>query len=89
MKNDLLNVFGQPDDFKMALYSSWSDAAEAQCLIIKLKARYHFNAELVEELEEVLTQLAECGDSVQSFAPNFHRKTLQDWAEAAAEANHP
>lgn len=85
----LLNVFGEPDDMKQALYSSWADSQDARCLLIKLKARYHFNKELVEELEEVLGKLEECSESVKSFAPNYHRETIEGWAQAAAEANHP
>ena len=28
---DELNVFGEPDDIKQALYSSWTDAEDALC----------------------------------------------------------
>lgn len=83
------NVFGEPDDIQQALYSSWGEAEEARCLLITLKARYHFNAELVEELGEVLSKLKECGDAVKSFAPAYHRETLEGWAQAAAESSHP
>ena len=86
---DKLNVFGEPDDIQQALYSSWGDAMNARCMVMALKARYHFNKELVEELNEVLEQLEECSESVKSFAPNYHRETLEGWAQAAAEANHP
>lgn len=86
---NLTNVFGEPDDIKQALYSSWSDSQDARCLLIRLKARYHFNKELVEELTEVLEKLEKCSESVKSFAPNYHRETLEGWAQAAAEANHP
>lgn len=85
----LTNVFGEPDDFRQALYSSWADAEDARCLVIALKARYHFNKELVAELSEVLEQLEQCSQSVRDFAPNYHRETVEGWAEAAAEANHP
>ena len=86
---NLTNVFGEPDDIKQALYSSWSDSQDARCLLIRLKARYHFNKELVEELAEVLEKLEKCSESVKSFAPNYHRETIEGWAQAAAEANHP
>jgi len=36
-----------------------------------------------------LEQLEKCSESVKSFAPNYHRETLEGWAQAAAEANHP
>ncbi len=86
---NLTNVFGEPDDIKQALYSSWAGAEDARCLLIKLKARYHFNPELKGELDEILVQLEKCGDSVRDFAPNYYRETLEGWAQAAAEANHP
>jgi len=85
----LLNVFDEPDDIQQALYSSWADSQDARCLLIKLRARYHFNKELVEELSEVLEQLEKCSESVKSFAPNYHRETLEGWAQAAAEMSHP
>lgn len=83
------NVFGEPDDMKMALYSSWGESQIAHNLVSRLKARYHFNKELGEELQEVLDQLAKCSESVRSFAPAYHRETLEGWAQEAAEANHP
>jgi hypothetical protein len=83
------NVFGEPDDIKQALYSSWADAEDARCLVVALKARYHFNSELKGELDAILEQLEKCGQSVRDFAPNFYRETVEDWAQAAAESNHP
>ena len=83
------NVFGEPDDIKMALYASWGEAQIAHNFVARLKARYHFNKELVEELSEVLEQLDKCSESVKSFAPAYHRETLEGWAQEAAEANHP
>ena len=32
MKTEELNVFGEPDDIKQALYSSWADAEDALCM---------------------------------------------------------
>ena len=86
---NLTNVFGEPDDIKQALYSSWAEAEDARCMVIKLKARYHFNPELKDELDEILAQLEQCGDSVRDFAPNYYRETVEGWAQGAAEANHP
>jgi len=88
MKN-LVNVFGESDDVKQALYSSWADAEDARCLVVVLKARYHFNRELTGELDTILEQLKKCGESVRDFAPNYHQETMEGWAQAAAEANHP
>jgi len=85
----LTNVFGEPDDFRQALYSSWADAEDARCLVVALKARYHFNTDLKGELDEILTQLEQCGQSVRDFAPNYHRETIEGWAQGAAEASHP
>lgn len=86
---DKLNVFGEPDDIQQALYSSWSDAMDARCMVMELKARYHFNKELVGELNEVLEKLDKCSESVKNFAPNYHHETLEGWAQGAAEMSHP
>ena len=86
---DKLNVFGEPDDIQQALYSSWGDAMDARCMVMALKARYHFNKELVGELNEVLEQLDKCSESVKNFAPNYHYETLEGWAQGAAEMSHP
>jgi hypothetical protein len=86
---DKLNVFGEPDDIQQALYSSWADAADAACILQRVMARYRHNQELTSELQEVLDKLKECGESVRSFAPNYHRETLEGWAQSAAESNHP
>ena len=89
MDNEKLNVFGEPDDIKMALYASWADAEDAACILQRVMARHRHSPELLAELHEVLARLDQCGESVESFAPNYYRKTIQNWAEAAAEANHP
>jgi len=88
MDNEL-NVFGEPDDIKQALYSSWADAEDAACILQRVMARYRHNQELAGELQEVLDKLGECGESVKSFAPNYHRETMDGWGQAAAEAGHP
>jgi len=87
--NEELNVFGESDDIKMALYASWADAEDAACILQRVMARYRHVSELQEELQEVLDELDKCGESVRSFAPNYYKKTIEDWAEASAEANHP
>jgi len=87
--NNELNVFGEPDDIKQALYSSWADAEDASCILQGVMARYRHNQELVGELQEVLDKLDECGESVRSFAPNYYRDTVEGWGQAAAEASHP
>lgn len=85
----LLNIFGEPDDMRGALYSCWADAEDARCALLELRARYHFNSELKTELDSILQKIEGCGKSVRIWAPNYHRETLEGWALGALELNHP
>jgi len=90
MKDQELNVFGEPDDIKQALYSSWADAEDALCRLQQVLRDYSLEGKHIgEELSEVHDKLIECRDSVKSFAPNYYRKTMEDWAQGAAEMSHP
>jgi len=85
-----LNVFGEPhDDIKQALYSSWADAEDALCILMRVMAQHQHDWELRSELREVKETLDKCGESVRSFAPNYYRETMEGWAQAAAEMSHP
>ena len=87
--NTLVNIFGESDDIEQALYSTWANAEDAKCLLQKLVAQHWFNAELVEDLKQVLEKLDECGDVVKDWAPNYYQKTVEGWGQAAAELSHP
>ena len=90
MNNEELNVFGEPDDIKQALYASWADAEDALCKLQFVMGVYPVaGTEVGDALAEVHDKLIECRDSVKAFAPNYYRKTMEDWAQAGAEANHP
>ena len=88
--NDKLNVFGEPDDIKQALYSSWADAEDALSMLQQVLRDYPLAGKhLGEELSKVHDKLIECRESVDSFAPNYYRETIEGWAQAGAEASHP
>jgi len=54
MKDQELNVFGEPhDDIKQALYSSWADAENALCILQRVMAQHQHDWELRLELREV------------------------------------
>lgn len=90
MNNQKLNVFGEPDDIKQALYSSWSDAEDALCRLQQVLRDYSLEGKHIsEELSEVHDKLIGCRNSVRAFAPNYYTKTMEDWAQAAAELSHP
>jgi len=90
MKDQELNVFGEPDDIKQALYSSWADAEDALCKLQLVMGVYSVaGTEVGDALAEVHDALIDCRDSVKAFAPNYYSKTMEDWAQAAAEMSHP
>jgi hypothetical protein len=93
MNKQKLNVFGQPDDIKQALYSSWCKFEEALCMTGQRQAdmKYSYATETTEQefLALLAGQLREAREVIDDFAPEYYRETLEDWAQAAAEANHP
>jgi hypothetical protein len=87
--SNLVNIFGESDDTKQALYSAWANAEDAKCILQAIVARHRFNKELVEELTEVMEKLDECGDAVKDWAPNYYKETMEGWGQASAELGHP
>ena len=86
MKNDLLNI-------QQALYSSWAEFQEALLMIQQRESFFkHYVEQEHSEREFLLMlqiKLEHARDSIRDFAPNYHRDTLEGWAQASAEANHP
>jgi hypothetical protein len=88
--NELLNIFDEPDDIKQALYASWCDAEDALCRLQQIMRDYSLEGKHIgDELSEVHDKLIECRDSVKEFAHKYYRRTIEVWAQAAAEASHP
>ena len=91
--NDKLNVFGEPDDIKQALYSSWCEFEKALCMVGQRRAdmKYSYATETTEQefLHQLSVQLTHARNMIEEFAPNYHQETLEDWAQAAAEMSHP
>ena len=90
MKNDKLNVFGEPDDIKQALYSSWEEFEEAQLMITKRLLRFYDDGTTEQEfLASLAGQLTRARNMIEEFAPNYHDQTREGWAQGAAEMSHP
>ena len=93
MKDQELNVFGEPDDIKQALYSSWVEFEEALRMIQRQQAsmKYDYADEITQEdfLVLLANKLNDARESINLFAPNYHRDTLEGWAQGAAEMSHP
>lgn len=87
------NCFGQPDDIKQALYSSWEGFETALLTVIKRQCeiKYRQAPEFTEQelLDLIQKQLEQARDSIKDFAPAYHRETLEGWAQGAAEMSHP
>jgi len=93
MNNEKLNVFGEPDDIKQALYSSWCEFEEALRMIGERRADMeHGYASATSEkefLDLLAGQLREAREVIDDFAPEYYMETLEGWAQAAAEMSHP
>ena len=91
--NNKLNVLGEPDDIKQALYSSWYELEEALCMVGQRQAdmKYGYATETTEQefLALLADQLREARNMIEWLAPNYHQETLEDWAQGAAEMSHP
>ena len=93
MKDQELNVFGEPDDIKQALYSSWSEFEEALCMVGQRRAdmEHGYATETTEQefLALLAGQLREAREVIDDFAPEYYREILESWAQSAAEMSHP
>ena len=93
MKEQKLNIFGETDDIKQALYSSWCEVEEALIMIAQREANLRCgyaceNTEL-EFLAILTNQLTEAREVIDDFAPEYYREPLEGWAQGAAEMSHP
>ena len=93
MNNEKLNEFGEPDDIKLARYSSWVEVEGTLRMIGERRADMeHGYASVISEKEFMVllsSRLTKARNMIEEFAPNYHQETLEGWGQAAAEMSHP
>ena len=88
MKTEKMN-----DDIKQALYSSWCKFEETLRMVGQRRAdmEHGYACETTEQefLALLAYQLRDAREVIDDFAPEYYRKTIEDWGQASAELTHP